>query len=54
MSASLDKLVGNLEKNQFQHTKQVFGDKSELLLRKIVWIREHFGRGCSRTSNESC
>jgi len=35
MSTTLDKLVNNLEPNQFNHIRQIFDDKQcELFLRK--------------------
>jgi len=37
LPASLDKLAGNLEPNQFRHTKETFGDECDLLLRKGVF-----------------
>jgi len=37
LPASLDRLAGNLEPNQFKHTRETFGDKCDLLLRKGVF-----------------
>jgi len=37
MSSSLDKLVKNLEPDQFENTRETFGDDCELVLRKGVF-----------------
>ena len=37
LPASLDKLAGNLEPNQFKHIRETFGDECDLLLRKSVF-----------------
>ena len=40
LPASLDKLAGNLEPNQFTHTKETFGDECDLLLSKGVFPQD--------------
>jgi len=42
LPASLDKLVGNLEPNQFKYTRKTFGDECDLLLRKGVFADDWF------------
>jgi len=42
LPASLDRLAGNLEPNQFKHTRETFGDKCDLLLRKGVFPYDWF------------
>ena len=42
LPASLDKLAGNLEPNQFKQTRETFGDECDLLLRKGVFSYDWF------------
>jgi len=42
LPAGLDKLVGNLEPNQFEHMRETFGDERDLLLRKGVFPYDWF------------
>jgi len=42
LPASLDKLAGNLEPNQFKHMRETFGDEFDLLLRKGVFPYDWF------------
>jgi len=42
LPASLDKLAGNLEPNQFKHARETFSDECDLLLRKGVFPYDWF------------
>ena len=41
LASSLDNLVSNMPKDQFFQTRKVFGDKTDLILRKGVYPYEY-------------